>query len=1023
MNKKYIKKERGITLIALVITIVIIIILSAIGVNYAINNGGLMSKTEKAKEEAAIAKITEDLNLYEGSISIENAGDVDLKSYIEYAKTKEHKIEEEDNDYNTEINQYIIVDDEYVYLIEEKRNKDIEITYEGKIKEIESLKLSSYEGEYTYPQGGEFKVTRNATKGRIVVENSNTNIATAELQSDGKTIKVYPGIVEGQAEITVISEATSTYGEKTVKYIATVHQGILNVTATEYSGIYDSEAHGIIVTCEQEGATIEYSTDGENYSTTRPTFTNAETYTTYYKVSLAGYKTVSGSKTVTIGRATNELELSETEGTIVYPNTGTFTVNTNVSNGTITAEISDENVATVSVNDNNTITITPKAINSTQIATITVKSAQTGNYNEQTATYNLTVQQGTLNVTATEYSGTYDNSAHGITVTCEQSGATIEYSTDGENYSTTRPTFTNANAEAYTTYYKVSLAGYKTVSGSKTITIGKANNALELSETEGTIVYPNTGTVTIDTNASNGTITAEISDANVATVNVSNNNTITITPKTINSTQTATITVKSAATTNYEEQTATYNLTVQQGTLNVTATEYSGTYDNSAHGITVTCEQSGATIEYSTDGENYSTTRPTFTNANAEAYTTYYKVSLAGYKTVSGSKTITIGKANNALQLSTYNGGTISTPNTGTFTITKNTSGGTLSVSSSNTNIATVTLSGTTVTVTPGTTSGNVTITVRSAATTNYEEQTASYTANIVTCVHNYQWVTTTEATCTSTGTRTYKCSKCGATNGTEAISALGHNYQWVTTTSASCTSSGVETYKCSRCGATNGTRTISATGHTYNYKARRSSLVKRAATCTSGTQYYYECNYCSSYTTSNWWTDTDSLGHNYVNGVCSRCGATRSCTACNGTGKVSSTSNCTTCSGTGTITTVSNCSVCNGAGKVTCTASVSIGATEASNLSHYCSKCGKNTTHRRQKCTCPTCGATGGKIWTCKTCGTVYQLTITHNQVSCTSCVGTGKKAKTSTCSSCSGTGKKTTSSNCSTCGGTGYH
>ena len=75
------------------------------------------------------------------------------------------------------------------------------------------------------------------------------------------------------------------------------------------------------------------------------------------------------------------------------------------------------------------------------------------------------------------------------------------------------------------------------------------------------------------------------------------------------------------------------------------------------------------------------------------------------------------------------NSGSYTYPTSGTFSVIKNVSGGTLTCVSSNTNVATCSISGTTVTVTPGVTEGNATLTIKSAATTSYKEAQATYVA------------------------------------------------------------------------------------------------------------------------------------------------------------------------------------------------------------------------------------------------------------------------------------------------------
>ena len=70
-------------------------------------------------------------------------------------------------------------------------------------------------------------------------------------------------------------------------------------------------------------------------------------------------------------------------------------------------------------------------------------------------------------------------------------------------------------------------------------------------------------------------------------------------------------------------------------------------------------------------------------------------------------------------------------PNTITFDVIKNTSGGKLSVKTSNENIATATISGNKITVTPKNINGTVTITVTSAGTKEYKEGTVDYTLKV----------------------------------------------------------------------------------------------------------------------------------------------------------------------------------------------------------------------------------------------------------------------------------------------------
>ena len=83
--------------------------------------------------------------------------------------------------------------------------------------------------------------------------------------------------------------------------------------------------------------------------------------------------------------------------------------------------------------------------------------------------------------------------------------------------------------------------------------------------------------------------------------------------------------------------------------------------------------------------------------------------------------------------------------------------------------------------------------------------------------VHTFEWVETTPATCTTKGVETETCS-CGETGATRDIAALDHDMdEGTVTTAASCEATGVKTFKCERTGCTHTTtETIAALGHNY---------------------------------------------------------------------------------------------------------------------------------------------------------------------------------------------------------------
>ena len=154
-----------------------------------------------------------------------------------------------------------------------------------------------------------------------------------------------------------------------------------------------------------------------------------------------------------------------------------------------------------------------------------------------------------------------------------------------------------------------------------------------------------------------------------------------------------------------------------------------------------------------------------------------------------------------------------------------------------------------------------------------------SYTETIAALGHSYK-STVTAPTCTAAGYTTYTCSTCGDSYTGNATAATGHSYgsdgkctvcgdgcahtydSGKVTKAATCTSTGTKTYTCSKCSGTK-TETIAALGHSYSSEVT-------APTCTAGGYTTYTCSTCGdSYTGDT----TAATGHSYSGGKCTVCG------------------------------------------------------------------------------------------------------------------------------------------------------
>lgn len=135
----------------------------------------------------------------------------------------------------------------------------------------------------------------------VTYTSSNPSVATVNSSTGEITL-----VGEGTATITATFAEDEKYNEAKASYTLTVDNDAIAYTAEGWYGTYDGTPHGITVnvTTPNSGATVTYSetVDG-NFTAQNPTFTNAGTYTVYFKIEAKGYDTVTGSAKVIIEKA------------------------------------------------------------------------------------------------------------------------------------------------------------------------------------------------------------------------------------------------------------------------------------------------------------------------------------------------------------------------------------------------------------------------------------------------------------------------------------------------------------------------------------------------------------------------------------------------------------------------------------------------------------------------------------------------------------------------------------------------
>jgi len=246
-------------------------------------------------------------------------------------------------------------------------------------------------------------------------------------------------------------------------------------------------------------------------------------------------------------------------------------------------------------------------------------------------------------VTVTPYTGDYDQAAHDVaTVEGLPSDATITYGTTEGTYNlTSMPQKTDAGE--YTYYYKISASGMEDVTGSFTCVINKIDAEVDLSMSSASVASDETISFDATTTNTDGVqMTAETSDASVASATVAADGTVTVTPVS-GATGTATITVTSPSSTNYNEASKDFHLTVTNGFTYIVPGDDEVTYNGSAQSLSEVnvLSPSDATVKYGTSEGTYDLDAPpSYTNVGT--YTVYFQITDADGNTETGSYALTI---------------------------------------------------------------------------------------------------------------------------------------------------------------------------------------------------------------------------------------------------------------------------------------------------------------------------------------------------------------------------------------------
>ena len=216
--KERVNGKNGITLIALVITIIVLLILAGVTIATLTGDNGILTKAQNAKEKNAQKTVEEQINLAVQASRI-NEGLVIDKDILEQELTNNGiEITKSENDELP----WTVKKDGYVYTISEngevKEKEGIAITTgdieilkgstEG--KKVSAQILSGETGTIKWEHTG--NITLSATEGNEVTVNVNSNanagdIATITARIDGKTY-------QDSINVKIVTQVTSVTAEK-----------------------------------------------------------------------------------------------------------------------------------------------------------------------------------------------------------------------------------------------------------------------------------------------------------------------------------------------------------------------------------------------------------------------------------------------------------------------------------------------------------------------------------------------------------------------------------------------------------------------------------------------------------------------------------------------------------------------------------------------------------------------------------------------------------------------------------------
>ena len=202
MKEKILKKgNKGITLIALVVTIIVLIILAGISINILFGDNGIIKKAQMAGEKSISSSDAEKIKLAYVEYMADNPYSNTIEGFLEYLKTKdEYIVDDETNEIELNSNLYSV----------EKVGKEIVVHEEGKA------------------------IMPRVKSAQVIVENGSVQVSVETKNANGATLKY---VLKEEDGVTVVDESNDiTATNYTFNNIDEQKSYILTIIITNENG-------------------------------------------------------------------------------------------------------------------------------------------------------------------------------------------------------------------------------------------------------------------------------------------------------------------------------------------------------------------------------------------------------------------------------------------------------------------------------------------------------------------------------------------------------------------------------------------------------------------------------------------------------------------------------------------------------------------------------------------------------------------------------------------------------------------